>query len=176
MKIYGFGGQGVVTAGKILCHTYCINENKNAFVIPNYGHERRGGVVFTDVRVDEETPPNSFIYHPDVVVAFDKNLEEYHVDLMKGIHKDTILIMNSNDIREEYLKSFHACYFVDASGISLKITKKNVPNIPMLGAIAKVGLVDLKGIIESTKKLVHYSEDNINQMIGEAYDSTKKIK
>ena len=48
LKFYGLGGQGVVTAAKVLSEAVSIYEGKYAVTIPAYGHERRGAPVYTD--------------------------------------------------------------------------------------------------------------------------------
>ncbi len=42
LKFYGLGGQGVVTAGKVLSSAVSLHEDKYAITVPAYGHERRG--------------------------------------------------------------------------------------------------------------------------------------
>ena len=72
IKFYGIGGQGVVTATKLLAKTVCLFENRYAKTIPAYGHERRGAPVYADIIIDgKEILLNSFIYEPDIVVVLD---------------------------------------------------------------------------------------------------------
>ena len=52
LKFYGLGGQGVVTAAKVLSAAVSIYEGKYAVTIPAYGHERRGAPVDTDGGVE----------------------------------------------------------------------------------------------------------------------------
>ena len=54
LKFYGLGGQGVVTAGKVLSSAVSLHEAKYAITVPAYGHERRGAPVFTDVVMDDK--------------------------------------------------------------------------------------------------------------------------
>lgn len=56
LKFYGLGGQGVVTAGKVLSSAVSLHEDKYAITVPAYGHERRGAPVFTDVIVIGNPP------------------------------------------------------------------------------------------------------------------------
>ena len=48
LKFYGLGGQGVVTAGKVLSSAVSLHEDKYAITVPAYGHERRGAPVFCE--------------------------------------------------------------------------------------------------------------------------------
>lgn len=77
LKFYGLGGQGVVTAAKVLSAAVSIHEGKYAVTIPAYGHERRGAPVYTDVVVDNEPILlNCFVYEPDIVLVMDPSVRE----------------------------------------------------------------------------------------------------
>ena len=84
IKIYGLGGQGVVTCGKLMAHAYAINQEEFAQTIPAYGHERRGAPVTTSLILSREAIlTKSFVYEPDYVLVFDISLPERHVDIFE---------------------------------------------------------------------------------------------
>ena len=63
--IAGFGGQGVIMAGKLLCIA-AMNEKKYVSHIPSYGAEMRGGtancsVVISDKEIGSPTVPKPTI-------------------------------------------------------------------------------------------------------------------
>ncbi len=86
LKFYGLGGQGVVTAAKILSVAVSIHEGRYAITVPAYGHERRGAPVYTDVMVDQKPiQVNCFVYEPDIVVVLDEFIVEKHgIDVGRG--------------------------------------------------------------------------------------------
>lgn len=56
IKMFGLGGQGVVTAAKIFCEAVAIHEGAYAQAIPAYGHERRGAAVYADAMISCTEP------------------------------------------------------------------------------------------------------------------------
>ena len=90
LKFYGIGGQGVVTAAKLLSKAVSLYEDEYAITVPSYGHERRGAPVNTSIIVDREPVLlNSFVYEPDIVVVFDPELIHKKVNVAEGIHPNS---------------------------------------------------------------------------------------
>lgn len=140
LKFYGLGGQGVVTAAKVLSEAVSIYEGKYAVTIPAYGHERRGAPVYTDVVVDNEPILlNCFVYEPDIVLVMDPSVREKNIDVGKGKHDGTVLVLNTKSEREasEYMEQygFQKAYYTDAVDVALKWIRRPIPNGAMLGAL-----------------------------------------
>ena len=177
IKIYGMGGQGVVTAAKVLAHALSIYEGKYAKTAHFYGHERRGAPVSSDVMVDTKVIKlNSYVYNPNIIVLFDVlSGKEINIDINNK--NETVSIINSdNDLfLTEYQKKypFSCIYYINANEIAVKYIHKNIPNIPMLAAISKTGVVGLQAIIEAIKEIFGTNVKYTN-MIMEAYERTKR--
>jgi len=154
IKLYGLGGQGVVTASKVISHAVSIYEKKFSKTVPAYGHERRGAPVFSDVVIDTEPILlNSFVYEPDYVVVFDPSVVDKGVDICKGAHEHTVLVINTDkeSVIEKinHVFEFNKVYYVNATQISREVIGKDIPNGAMLGALAKTGVVNLEAICSS---------------------------
>ena len=54
IKFYGIGGQGAVTAAKILSQAVSIYQDEYAITVPAYGHERRGAPVSAHIILDNK--------------------------------------------------------------------------------------------------------------------------
>ena len=148
IKLYGLGGQGVVTAAKVFAKAVALGENKNALSVPAYGHERRGAPVYSDLIIsDEPILMRTFVYDPDVVVVFDLSVLEKGVDIMAGTKPDTLFVINHPDAYPEGpFNKDHKVMFVDARKISLETLKLDIPNTTMLGAMAGAGLCSLRAV------------------------------
>lgn len=181
LKFYGLGGQGVVTAAKTLSVAVSIYDGKYAITVPAYGHERRGAPVFTDIVVDEEPILlNCFVYQPDIVVVMAEDVVNKNVDITKGMTPETVLILNTSS--EEKAKEFHQkygfkkTYYVDATQIAVDTIGRDIPNGPILGALAKTGIVP----VESVEKALY---DTFGEKAGEknanaarkAYEGTREL-
>lgn len=64
----GFGGQGVLLSGKLLCIA-AMREGKHVSHIPSYGAEMRGGTANCQVIVSDEEIASPVVFHPDIAVV-----------------------------------------------------------------------------------------------------------
>ncbi len=151
IKFYGLGGQGIVTAAKILSKAVSIHEGKYAITIPAYGHERRGAPVYTDIVIDDEKILlNCFVYDPDIVLVMDETIIEKNVDVSKGKKENTLLVINTDNTAtlEKYRDSygFRRIFYVDATKLAIQNIGRGIPNGAMLGALAGTGIVNIDSI------------------------------
>jgi 2-oxoacid:acceptor oxidoreductase gamma subunit (pyruvate/2-ketoisovalerate family) len=181
IKFYGLGGQGVVTAAKVLSTAVSIHEDKYAITVPAYGHERRGAPVYTDIVVDEKPIlVNCFVYEPDIVLVMDETIIEKNVDVSKGKHENTILVLNTSDIEtakmyaEKY--DFRKVYYVDGTQVALDNIGRGIPNGSMLGALAHTGIVSIASVESALKEIfgVKAGDKNANSARA-AYEQTKEL-
>lgn len=181
IKMYGLGGQGVVTAARILVHATAIHEDKYAKTIPAYGHERRGAPVFSDLMISEAyIPLNSFVYEPDIVFLFDPAVVNTGITIDRGIHEDSILVVNTGDrnildrLAGRY--NFKKIYWVDATKIALETVGRDIPNGAMLGAAAGTGLVKIDSVKKSIRQFLHDKIGEKNARAAQrAFERTETI-
>jgi len=152
----GRGGQGAVTASRILAKAFLI-ENKFCQSIVFFGAERRGAPVRAFNRIsDHQIKEHHFVYKADAMVIFDENLIEQTTDI-KNLKEGGTLVINAIDDprkRFPFLKRYKVAY-VNATQIALDLNLKiagfAVINTAMLGAISKaLGMPN----IESIKKAI----------------------
>jgi pyruvate ferredoxin oxidoreductase gamma subunit len=147
IKMFGLGGQGVVTAAKIFCEAVAIHENGYAQAIPAYGHERRGAPVYSDAMFSRDPIKlKGFVYAPDYVSIFDVSVIEKGIDVMAGTTRQTVFIVNTPDLKESYPFFKHKVFWVDAQAIALENLKVDIPNTAMLGALAGAHMVGIESI------------------------------
>ncbi len=137
VRIHGRGGQGAVTFSQILAVALnCCNKYCQAF--PSFGPERGGAPVEAFVRIsDKKIALRSQVYDPDIVVVLDSSLLKT-VDVTKGMKKNGLLIINSNEPEDKLEirnKSNYEIHAVDASSIAIKIFNKDIVNTAMMGAL-----------------------------------------
>ncbi|HUS69778.1 MAG TPA: 2-oxoacid:acceptor oxidoreductase family protein [Anaerolineae bacterium] len=154
LKLYGLGGQGVVTAAAILVEAVTIYENRYGRSLPAFGHERRGAPVFADVMIDEQPILlSSFVYDPDCVMLFDPSLVGMGINVGQGVRDHTVLVANAETMRslpDEVTKlPWKETYCVNATTIALQAMGRPILNSPMLGALAKTGTVDLESVCQA---------------------------
>jgi len=152
-------GQGAVTAAKLVAET-ALELDQYMQAMPEYGPERMGAPIKAFTRIsDEPIEIHCNIENPNVVVVLDESLLSI-LDVTEGMAEGSSVIVNTcktpADLRTELKLNDRAdvkVCSVDASGISLETLKRDIPNTPMVGALAKVtGLFELTPIIEHLTK------------------------
>jgi len=180
LKFYGLGGQGVVTAAKIFATAVSLYEGKYAITVPSYGYERRGAPVTTSVITDDnKILLNTFVYNPDIVLVIDPRVISRSINISEGIHKETILILNTEDpkVLDTYSKyNFKNIYYANGTKIALEKTGRGIPNTSMLGVLASAGIVTIQSIEKAIKdRFKGKAGDENAEAATEAYRQSKKI-
>ena len=92
--IAGFGGQGVLFAGKFLAYKGLV-QDKNVSWLPSYGPEMRGGTANCSVILSDMPVGSPIITTPDVLIAMNlPSLQKYVNSVAKGgqVYVDSSLI------------------------------------------------------------------------------------
>jgi 2-oxoglutarate ferredoxin oxidoreductase subunit gamma len=133
----GFGGQGVLSLGKIFADV-CIENGFNASWLPSYGPEMRGGtcncqVVFSDGKILSpifSRPSIAIIMNQHSLDRFAKNMQGSKVAVL-----NTSLVSPSPE-QEELLEKVTVVK-VPATDKALEVGQVRYANIVMLGAYAR---------------------------------------
>ena len=149
--ITGFGGQGILFAGKILAYTALVKGKKLSW-LPSYGPEMRGGAANCHVIVSDEPVGSPIIITPNILISMNKpSLDKFENDVVPGgtIIYDKTLI--DREIKRDDVK----VVAVDATGIATREAKANMANMIMLGALLKsTGIFTLEEIRAGVEKAV----------------------
>lgn len=181
---HGRGGQGTKTVATIIAEMALI-EGKYGQGFPEYGPERMGAPVRGFTRIsDVPIRIHSAIYNPEVVVVLDPTLLDV-VDVAEGLASGGKLIVNysssPDNLREKLKLSDGEIYVIDATSISLDELGKDIPNMPMLGALIKItGILSLDTVLKAVKeKFGHKFSERVTEgnikAIRRAYDGVRRI-
>lgn len=108
MLIAGFGGQGILFAGKFLAYKGLVEEKEVSW-LPSYGPEMRGGTASCSVIISDEPVGSPIVSAPDVLVAMNlPSLDKYEAAVAPGgkIFVDSTLIerkVNRTDVEVYYI-------------------------------------------------------------------------
>jgi len=150
----GFGGQGVILAGKILALAG-MSEDKYVSHIPSYGAEMRGGTANCSVIVSDDEVASPVIEKPDVVVALNKpSMTKFEPMIKAG----GLLIYNSSLIDSKPSRTDIKSIALPANEIAEKCKNARGANMVVLGCLAKV----IPGMISGVKPFEYALEEAIS--------------
>ena len=155
MRWHSRGGQGAKTAADFFTQV-AISEGKYSQAFPEYGPERSGAPMRSYTRVSSEPIKlHSAVYKPNVVIVLDPTLIG-PVDVWEGLTEDGLILINSPlspaEAREKFKIEGFKLFTIDATKISLDELGRNIPNMPMVGALVKTtALVELDHVIEGLR-------------------------
>jgi 2-oxoacid:acceptor oxidoreductase gamma subunit (pyruvate/2-ketoisovalerate family) len=135
IRIHGRGGQGAVTAARMLASAFVL-EGKYVASFPMYGFERRGAPVQAFTRLDEKPiREKTQVYNPDCMVVIDPTLLKLST-LFSGLKPEGILIVNSSTFNTQVDKNLKVAGVIDATKIAVEEIGRDIPNTCLCGAFA----------------------------------------
>jgi 2-oxoglutarate ferredoxin oxidoreductase subunit gamma len=151
VRFAGFGGQGIVLAGKILGQAAALYEGKHAVMTQNYGPEARGGACSADVVISAERINYPRVTAPDVLVLMG---EEAARTYGPNTASDAAILVNEDLVKTVPQGSGLDVRTVPATSTAEGLGRVIMANIVMLGFVAATtGLVSpesmKKAILES---------------------------
>lgn len=131
--IAGFGGQGVLFAGKVMAYAGLI-DGKELSWLPSYGPEMRGGTCNCSIVISDEPIGSPLVTAPDVLIAMNKpSLDKFIGDVVPG---GTVLI-DSSIIDDKVERTDVNVYYVPATKMAEDKGYKGLANIVLVGKLLK---------------------------------------
>jgi 2-oxoglutarate ferredoxin oxidoreductase subunit gamma len=129
--IAGFGGQGILLAGRLLAQT-AMKAGKEVTFMPAYGAEVRGGTSNCAVIVADEPIASPIVSKPDSLIVMNKaSLNKFAPRLKKG----GLLVMNSSLIDSKpQLDNTIEIIAVPADKLAVELGSQKAANMVALGA------------------------------------------
>lgn len=126
----GFGGQGVLFAGKVAAYTGLI-EGKEISWLPSYGPEMRGGTANCTVIISDERIGAPLVENPTEVVAMNRAaLAKFE----KRVAPGGTVFVNSSIIPDKVAREDVTAVYVPCDEIAAELGNSKVANMVMLGA------------------------------------------
>ncbi len=159
--ITGFGGQGILFAGKILAYA-ALMKGKQLSWLPSYGPEMRGGTANCHVIISDEPVGSPIIIHPDILVSMNKpSLDKFEDEVTAG---GTVIVDSSLIDRQVKRQDVKAVY-VDATNLANENGKGSLANMVMLGALIKeTGIFTLEEIKKGAEKTIPPAKQNLLEL------------
>ncbi|MBR6549023.1 MAG: 2-oxoacid:acceptor oxidoreductase family protein [Clostridia bacterium] len=146
--IAGFGGQGILFAGKFLAYKGLL-EGKQISWLPSYGPEMRGGTASCSVIISDTPVGSPIVSKPDILVAMNlPSLDKYEDTVAPG----GVIFVDSTLIERKVNRTDVTVYYVPSTQLASDNSLGNLANMIMMGK-----LMDVSG---------DYNEEGINAALG----------
>lgn len=156
--IAGFGGQGVLFAGKLIAYKGLL-EDKQISWLPSYGPEMRGGTANCSVIVSDTPVGSPIVSKPDVLVAMNlPSLVKYEGEVVSG----GTIIVDSTLISEKVQRDDVNVYYVPATKIATDEGFSTLANMILMGKLMQVcDNVGYDKVEDAVKKVVPPRKANL---------------
>ena len=149
--IAGFGGQGVILAGKILAQA-AMNHGLEVTWLPSYGPEMRGGTANCTVVMADETVGSPIVDDPSAVIAMNlPSLDKFEGIVAQGGR----IILNASLIDRDVERSDLKVTKLLLNDLSAKAGSSKAINMVALGAYVKAtGVIPIDVVKETMREML----------------------
>ncbi len=149
ITITGFGGQGVILAGRIMGEAAAILDHLESTLVQSYGPESRGGACSAQVTIADGPIYFPYIQNPDILVCLSQSGYDKHVATLK---KDGVLIVEQDLVKPEGGRDYFA---VPCTRFAEELGNKMMANIIMVGFFTAItGAISLEAARATVEKSV----------------------
>lgn len=147
--IAGFGGQGVLSMGKILCYSGIMQDQEVSWM-PSYGPEMRGGTANVTVILSDERISSPILTQYDTAIILNQqSMDKFEEAVKPG---GTLLYDGNGITRHPERKDINV-YRIDAAEEAAKMETTKIFNMIVLGGYLKVKpVVKIENVFSGLKK------------------------
>lgn len=147
--IAGFGGQGVLSMGKILAYSGIMQDEEVSWM-PSYGPEMRGGTANVTVILSTERISSPYLKVYDTAIILNQqSMDKFE----KSVKPGGVLIYDPNGISHHPTRTDIKIYQIEGNKMAAEMGNKKIFNMIVLGGFLKIKpIVKLENVIEGLKK------------------------
>ncbi|MFH2067633.1 MAG: 2-oxoacid:acceptor oxidoreductase family protein [Pseudomonadota bacterium] len=155
--VTGFGGQGIVLAGKILGMAAALGDHKESTLVQSYGPESRGGACCAQVIISDRVIQYPYVNMADVLVCMSQSAYEKYKEQIKP---EGYLITDKDLVKPDGRREV---FDIPATRMAEELGRKMMANIIMLGFVTAVStLVSEKAAREAVNSSVPKGTEEMN--------------
>ena len=147
----GFGGQGILFAGKILA--YCgLIAGKELSWLPSYGPEMRGGTANCSVCISDEPIGSPVVTTPDYLIAMNGPSYKKFIDAVKP---DGLVLFDNSIVEETCERTYITAISLPSTDIATNAGLNGAANMVLLGRmLAETNLFDMDTVKKAMEKCI----------------------
>jgi 2-oxoglutarate ferredoxin oxidoreductase subunit gamma len=149
--IAGFGGQGVLLAGKLLAWAG-MRHGLHVTWFPSYGAEMRGGTANCTVIMSDQEIGSPVVDSPGTLLALNQASAD---KFASRVHRGGVVILNSSLVKTDMVRPGVRVVKVPANEIAERLGDLKVVNMVMLGAyLEAAGALGLEEAASALEELL----------------------
>lgn len=170
--IAGFGGQGVLSMGKILAYSGIMQDQEVSW-FPSYGPEMRGGTANVTVILSDERISSPVLHLYDTAILLNQqSLDKFENSVKPG----GVLLYDGNGITRHPERTDIAIYRVDAADAAGKMESSKTFNMIVLGAYLKIKpIVGLENVYKGLEKSIPKRYSHLLELNRQAIEIGQEI-
>ncbi len=147
--IAGFGGQGVLSMGKILAYSGIMQDQEVSWM-PSYGPEMRGGTANVTVILSDDRISSPYLKVFDTAIILNQqSMDKFE----ESVKPEGVLIYDPNGISHHPTRTDIKIFKIEGTKLASEMGNKKIFNMVILGGFLKVKpIVKLENVIEGLKK------------------------
>jgi len=149
--IAGFGGQGILFAGKFLAYAGLL-AGRNVSWLPSYGPEMRGGTANCSVILSDKQVGSPIVSRPDILIAMNlPSLDKYEAEVPAG----GSIFVDSSLVSRKVMRTDVNAYYIPATALSNDKGYQTLANMILMGhVIKKTSVIQEEMIAPAMAKVV----------------------
>jgi 2-oxoglutarate ferredoxin oxidoreductase subunit gamma len=161
MLFSGFGGQGILFAGKFIAYKGLIEEKQVSW-LPSYGPEMRGGTASCSVIVSDTPVGSPIVSNPDILVAMNlPSLDRFEKAVVPG----GMIIADSTLIERKVERDDVKVFYIPATRMASDNNLGNLANMIIVGKLIKeLGEYTEAGVNAALDKVIPAKRMNLKDV------------
>jgi len=149
--IAGFGGQGILFAGKFLAYKGLLEDLQVSW-LPSYGPEMRGGTANCNVVLSDDPVGSPIVTEPDVLIAMNlPSLRKYENTVVPGGQ----IYVDSSLISEKVERTDVETFYIPATQMAKEAGVATLANMIIMGNVLQNNAeLSFEGTEATVQKLV----------------------
>ena len=171
--IAGFGGQGVLFAGKFLAYKGLLEDLQVSW-LPSYGPEMRGGTANCSVVLSDDPVGSPIITTPDVLIAMNlPSLQKFVNDVVPGGQ----IYIDSTLIDEKVERTDVDVFYIPATAMAKEAGVSTLANMILMGHVLQNNSeLTFEGTETTVQKLVPAKKQELVGLNMKALEMVRDYK
>ncbi|SDN76128.1 2-oxoacid:acceptor oxidoreductase family protein [Acetanaerobacterium elongatum] len=129
----GFGGQGILFAGKVMAYAGLIDEKEISW-LPSYGPEMRGGTANCSICISDEPIGSPLVVNPNVLGVMNTPSYDKFID---SVEAGGVVVVDSTLISQKCNRTDITVYYIEATALADEKGFHGLANMIILGKLLK---------------------------------------